>query len=307
MSSNSVWLWNLFLILNLFVLILSKGRFICCSIGFYSRMWCRCTGQRPLSLVCLRQVGLTNGSWLLSLEAVRALKGTLKGLKGSLESSNCLIGMYTFYIEKCLIRNYIYTLDDDYELLFVSDWIHWSLDLRHSCSCVDAMTLCTGRTTTSSTCFFRHCPSSSVGLAGLGLMSRASSLCSEERRWLLIFCKNKKKQFFMEKSQGKLIGKMVTSRKKKEATYIKEKERRRERERGHQRFKVLFWFNFIFLPFFVFNIYLWDLWFRNCEIFIFFLWFHFSVFVFFILSLKVFSDLKVKIPSDLKPVWLVQG
>lgn len=159
-------------------------------------MLCRCTEQRPLSLVCLRQEGPTNGSWLLSLEAVRTLKETQKGLRGSRESSNCLIGMYnTFSLsyKKCILLLETILMIMSY---FVSDWIHWSLDSRHSCLCVDAMTLCTGRTITSSTCFFRQCHSSSVGLAGLGLMSRSCvlvtySMFDGQKRRILIFCKNK--------------------------------------------------------------------------------------------------------------------
>ena len=86
--------------------------------------------------------------------------------------------------------------------------------MRRSCSCVDAMTMCTGRTITSSTCFFRPCHSSSVGLAGLGHMSRISSHVfyvsgEKEMELLLIFCKNKKNSNFYGKLQGKLIGKRV--------------------------------------------------------------------------------------------------
>lgn len=42
--------------------------FICCSIGFFSRMWCRSIGQRLLSSVSLRLKEWMNGWWLRNLE-----------------------------------------------------------------------------------------------------------------------------------------------------------------------------------------------------------------------------------------------
>ena len=129
------------------------------------------------TLIGLFEAGRAN-EWVVTakLGSGQSAKGNTKGLKKFPRIFKLPDRYVYFYTEhNVLLQNYVYKQLVMIMSYFVSDWIHWSLDLRRSCSCVDAMTMRMGRTITSSTCFFRPCHSSSVGLAGLGHMSRVSS------------------------------------------------------------------------------------------------------------------------------------